>query len=477
MPVVTRCRSAAGVRCALIAAAWFASGMLLTVGPAFAQVGGQVGGGAGREGGDRVPRPDQRDLPGEEEAWQARFQTTFVWQGKGAFPALYSGVNSLSPVREGSHTWTATGMFGWRPWAGGELYLNPEIALGVPLSQLRGLGGFTNGEAARTSGATPTLYVARAFVRQTWGFGGDALHVASDQNQLAGTVAARRLVLTAGAMSVIDLFDDNTYSHDARTQFMNWSLITHGAFDFAADARGYTRGVALEWYDGDWAIRVGRFAMPTESNGTRLQHSLARSYGDQIEIERGWSLGTEPGKARLLMFRNRAVMGSFQDALDRAALTGTTPDLAQVRRDQAKQGFGINLEQRFATSFGAFVRVSRNDGRNEAFAFTEIDRSVSIGLVADGGAWARPTDAFGIAGARNGLSDSHARYLAAGGLGFFLGDGRLNYRPEQVLETYYSMGIAARVWVSVNAQHITNPGYNADRGPAWVVGLRLHTNF
>ena len=413
----------------------------------------------------------------DEEKFQTRFQTTYVRQYKPPFRAAYSGPNSLSAERERSYSLTATAMFGVRPWRGGEIYLNPEMALGLPLSNLTGLGGFPNAELARTAGRTPTYYLARLFVRQTWGLGGEAQKVESDQNQLGGSVPARRIVATVGLLPVIDVFDDNTYNHDGRTQFMNWSLVTHGAFDFAADARGYSRGAALEWFHDDWALRIARFAMPTESNGTKLNLAYGRSYGDQIEVERGWRVGERPGRVRLLAYRNRATMGSFADALALGAATGTVPDLTQVRRDQAKIGYGLNLEQSFGPAGGVFLRASRHDGRTETFAYSEIDNSVSGGVLLHGGTWGRARDSAGLALGRNGLSSSHRDYLAAGGLAFFLGDGALNYRPETVVEAFYSLAVLPRLWASVNVQRITNPGYNADRGPVNVYGARVHTNF
>ncbi len=472
VPGATRLRVHAKLR---FARAALSVASLLVASSVHAQVGGQVGGGAGRLGGDRVATRPAHDEP--EETFQARVQATYVFQSKPGFRAPYSGPNSLSPARERSYSLTATAMFGWRPWAGGEVYVNPEVALGLPLSELTGLGGFPNGELARTSGRDPTGYLARAFLRQTWELGGERVVVESDQNQLGGRTAARRLVLTVGTLAVIDLFDDNSYSHDARTQFMNWSLVTHGAYDFAADARGYSRGVAIEWYDGDWAMRAGRFAMPTESNGTQLSRSFRRTYGDQLEIERGWRLAGEPGRARVLLYRNRARFGSFDDALDAAAVGGDAPSLAGTRRDRTKRGIGLNLEQRFGGWIGVFVRASANDGREETFAYTEIDRSWSGGVVLDGSRWGRAVDTFGVGVARNGLSPSHRAYLAAGGLGFFLGDGRLNYRPETIAEIYYAIGVASRAWLTFNAQRVVNPAYNADRGPVNVLGVRLHTNF
>src|SRR6266699_881547 len=193
----------------------------------------------------------------QEEASGAKFQATYVWQRKSPFDAAYSGVNSLSPSREKSYSFTATAALGTRTWSGGELYFNPEVAQGVPLSRLTGLGGFTNGEIARITGPDPTIYRARLFARQTWGFGGGKENIESDANQLAGSIDRRRLALTVGNLSVLDLFDDNAYSHDPRTQFLNWSLMTHGAYDYAADARGYSWGLALEYFYDPWAFRAG----------------------------------------------------------------------------------------------------------------------------------------------------------------------------------------------------------------------------
>ncbi len=347
-----------------------------------------------------------QDVP--DEPFGAKFQTTYVWQRKYPFGAAYSGPNSLSTDREKSYSFTATAAFGAQTWTGGELYFDPEITQGVPLSRLTGLGGFTNGEIVRTSGPNPTLYRARLFVRQTWGLGGGMETLESEANQLAGGVDRRRVVLTAGNLSVLDLFDDNAFSHDPRTQFLNWSLMTHGAYDYAADARGYSWGFAVEYFQDGWALRAGRFMMPRESNG---------------------------------------------------------------------YGFGVNLEQNLSATTGIFSRASWNNGEAEEFAFTEIDRSVSAGTTVKGSAWGRAADSLGIGFVRNGLSSPHRDYLAAGGLGFFLGDGALRYRPETIFEAYYSLNVAKETWISADLQRIFNPGYNADRGPVTVASARLHYGF
>ncbi len=414
-----------------------------------------------------------------QQDYGAWFQSTYVWQGKPSFNSAYSGTNSLRAQRERSYSLTATASLGMRPWAGAELYFNPEMALGVPFSGLTGLGGITNGELARTAGPTPVYYPARLFLRQTWGLGGGSEQIDSDANQLAGSVDKRRLVLTAGNLSVMDLFDGNAYSHDARTDFMNWALVTHGAYDFAADARGYTWGSALEYFHDNWAFRAGRFLVPLEPNQMRLDAKWRSHYGDQFEVERGHELAGQPGKLRLLVYRNRSLMSRYEDALDAAARTpGTVPDLNAVRTsDQVKKGIGVNVEQALNADLGVFGRAMWADGKTETYAYTEIDRSVGAGLVLKGGAWRRPQDTVGAALAVNSLSLAHRNYLAAGGLGFFIGDGRLNYRPEGILETYYSIGVAKSAWVTFNWQHIRNPAYNADRGPVNVGSLRLHTEF
>jgi hypothetical protein len=414
----------------------------------------------------------------ETEDWGARFQSTYVWQAKRPFSAAYTGGNSLIPGREKSYSFTGTAFLGLRTWQGGELYFNPEVAQGVPLSNLTGLGGFSNGEIARTAGSNPVFYRARLFLRQTWGLGGGSEKLESDANQLAGTVDKRRMVLTAGNLSVSDIFDDNAYSHDPRTQFLNWSIMNHGAYDFAADARGYSWGAALEYFGEGWAIRAGRFIQPREPNQQRLDYRISAHYGDQIEVERSHSIAGQPGKLRVLAFRNRAVMSSFQDAINFGAQTGTTPDLGAVRGgERAKAGIGAGFEQAVGENIGLFGRAMWADGKTETYAFTEIDRSLSGGVLVKGAAWGRAQDTVGLAFARNGLSSSHRNYLAAGGLGFFIGDGAINYRPETIVEAFYNMQVAKYLWVTLDFQHIANPAYNADRGPVNIGTVRLHTEF
>jgi hypothetical protein len=417
-------------------------------------------------------RADQ--LP-QEETWNAHAQATYVWQAKPSFRAPYNGPASLLPQRETGYSFSATAAFGLRPWAGAELYLDPELVQGKAFSGLHGLGGMSNGEQQKTSGPNPTLYRARLFLRQTWALGGERQAVESDMNQLAGTLASRRVVLTVGNLAVSDIFDNNAYAHDARSQFLNWALLAHGAWDFAADARGYSWGAALEVIDGAWTVRGGRFLLPAESNGLALDKRIFRHYGDQLELERATSWLGQPGKLRLLAFRDRARMGGFRDAL--AAAGGGTPEVAQVRRERAKTGVGIGAEQALGEDAGLFARASWNDGQSETYAFAEIERSLSAGVTLRGGAWGRSGDTLGLALVRNGLSAAHRAYLAAGGVGAFIGDGRLDYRPESIDEAYYRIPVTPGAELSLDVQHIANPGYNRARGPVNVGSLRLHIHY
>ena len=413
----------------------------------------------------------------EPDAYNAKFQATYIWQTKPAFRAAYSGANSLSPLPEKSYSFTSTAYLGLRLAKDTEFYFNPEVVQGVAMSGLTGLGGLSNAELQKTAGSKPLLYRARLFARQTWNLDAQREAVASDANQLAGLRSNNRLVLTVGNLAVSDIFDGNAYAKDPRLQFMNWSFLTHGAYDFAADSRGYSWGGALEYYRDDWAIRAGRFMMPRESNGLALDRGLAKRYGDQLELEKAYAVGGMPGKARVLLFRNQAVMGGFDDAL--AAANGSVPTVAPVRKLRSKKGWGINFEQSVSDNAGMFARLAKSDGASEAYAFAEIDRSLSFGVQVKGNSWGRAQDTLGVAYAQNGLSGSHRAFLAAGGNGFFVGDGQLNYRPESIVEGYYSVGLGLwqRSAVSVGAQYIRNPGYNADRGPVRVFSARLHTEF
>ncbi|AZG12204.1 high affinity Mn2+ porin [Cupriavidus metallidurans] len=421
--------------------------------------------------------PDENTPLENSERFAFHGQTTYVWQRKPAFDAAYSGENSLSQQRDKSYSWSVTLDLGVRPWRGAEFHFNPEAVQGVPFSGLRGLGGLSNGEGAKFSSTSPTVYRARAFLRQAWGLGGGEEVVEANFNQFAAQLDKRRLVLTAGNVPVLDIFNAVEYGQDPRTQFLNWSFLTHGSFDYPADARGYNWGVALEYIYDDWAVRVGRFLLPVESNGLALDARFMEHYGDMIELEKGYQFVGQPGKARLLLWRNKAKTGAFRDAIAIGSANGRTPDVADVRREHAKVGVGLSFEQQVGKDLGLFARVDWADDKTETYAFTEIGRSFSVGGILSGQRWGRPQDTLGIGVAVNMLGSAHRAYLAAGGLGAFLGDGALNYGQERVLEVFYSFQPTKRLWISPDFQYIQHPGYNRDRGPVTIYGVRLHAEF
>ncbi len=421
----------------------------------------------------------QDDLDPAFEDANAKFQSTYIRQHQFGMRAPYAGPFSLPGHPGNTYTVTLTGAFGKRLGRGTELYFDPEITSGVPLSgNLVGMAGFYNGEITRASGAKPIGYIVRLFARRTWGLGGGQESVESGMNQLAGTVDRERVVLTAGFLPPLDIFDDNRYAHDPRTQFLNWCNMTSCAFDYAADARGNSWGIALEYYRREWAFRFGQFMEPKDPNQLPLDWEFFKHYGQDFEIEHAHELGGQPGKVRLLAYRNKARTGSFADAMaspnfaadNAAGITAT----GTVRREAVKYGLGYNVEQAVTPDIGVFSRAMWQDGKYETFAFTEAHRSFTVGTSLAGHLWTRDGDVFGVAYMRNALSGIYRQYLAAGGLGYFIGDGRLRYADEQMVEAYYSWRVRRSFSVTADVQHWHNPAYNADRGPLWVAGVRLH---
>ena len=274
----------------------------------------------------------------------------------------------------------------------------------------------------------------------------------------------------------MDFFDDNTYSHDPRTQFLNWADWTAGAWDFAADTRGYTWGFVLERADRDWTVLFGGTAQPKVANGSQFDTDLLHAYSLEAQYERRFELGGRKGAARFIVFYNRADMGSYREAIDQAG--GQPPDITTTRRvGRAKVGFDINLEQDLGHDLGLFFRLSYNDGHNEAWAYAEIERSITGGVLRKGPFPGRCDDTAGAAFIVNGLSPDHRDYLAAGGYGFMIGDGHLSYGLETVAELFYEALLLKHLWLSADYQFVLNPAYNRDRGPVNVFGARLHAEF
>ena len=404
-------------------------------------------------------------------------QATNVTQWHPPFHSPYSGDNSLDAHGRTEETTDLTLYAGIRPWRGGEIWINPEIDQGFGLSNTVGAAGFPSGEAYKVGDNTPYLRLPRAFLRQVIALGGGEEDVEAAANQLAGKRASNNLTLTIGKFSAVDIFDANTYAHDPRSDFMNWSVIDAGAFDYAADAWGFTFGAAAEWTRDAWTLRGGLFQLSPAPNGKITAIGDFRQYMLVAEAERRHEINGHAGKVKVLAFVNHARMARYDDAVELARRTGGAPDVALVRRDASRPGISLNLEQEICDGVGAFVRASMNDGSKEAYEFTEINRSLSGGVSIKGGSWGRNDDALGLAGAVNGLSGAARAYFAAGGRGILIGDGALSYRPETIVESYYSLRLGRHLALAVDYQHIRNPAHNADRGPVNVFAFRAHLEF
>lgn len=418
-------------------------------------------------GNQQAGKPDNP----KAQRWNIYFQATSIAQHHGSFYSEYEGLNSLPAHPENRVSLTATAFLALRVNQNFDVVLNPEIAGGEGFGGVTGIAGFTNGEMPRVQTATPKLYLARGFVRGTWNLGSGMEFVESGPNQLAGEQPVRRWTVIAGKFAVTDYFDCNTFSHDPRTQFMNWSLMYNGAWDYSADTRGYTAGVLQELTMRRWSVRAAMVLEPTTANGPVLDTRVTKNRGLMAEGELRFGTMGHTGKLRVLGFLNREDAGTFREAMRTMGL----PDLAATRRSGTKKyGMALNFEQSLTKSVGVFSRYGWSDGKTEAWAFTQIDRSISGGISLNGSLWKRPADTIGIAPVRNYLSGDQRSFLAAGGVGFIIGDGQLDYRPELIVEAYYAWHAIKGWTITGDYQYIQNPAYNRDRGPVSVVSLRLH---
>jgi high affinity Mn2+ porin len=415
--------------------------------------------------------------PTTPEAWNLYGQATFVKQYHPGFTSPYQGANSLSPVSNGEETTDVTLFLGIRLWDGGALYINPEIDEGFGFNDTLGLAGFPSGEAYKVGKAEPYFRLPRAFIRQRFDLGGEASSLSPGPNELGGTQTADNVVLTIGKFSVVDIFDNNSYAHDPRGDFLNWAVIDAAAFDYAADSWGYTVGVAAEWTHSWWTLRGGLFDLSDVPNSPTLEPGF-KEFALIGEFEGRYELKGHPGKLKLLGFVNYGRMGSYSDAVQLGQATDSTPDTALVRHNAWRPGIALNLEQEVTPELGAFARVSFNDGSKEAYEFTDVNGSVSVGLALKGLGWNRADDVVGLAAVVNGLSSAARVYFAAGGLGILIGDGQLpHYRSEDIVEAYYAMRVGEHFTVGADYQYVTNPAYNRDRGPVSIFSLRLHAEF
>lgn len=417
-----------------------------------------------------------RDTMRRDSQWSYHFQSTTISQYHPAFHSAYNGQNSLDPASELHTSVSGTLFLGARLWKGAEAYFNPEISGGAGFSQTIGVAGFPNGEVYRVSDPVPHLYLARLYVRQLIPLSGKYEFREEGPNQLAAKVPTDYLAVSAGKFSVTDFFDNNRYSHDPRSQFFNWALMGNGAWDYPANTRGYTYGLVVELVKPQLSVRFSSVMVATTANGNVMDADLLHARSEALEFVHQYSLGRQTGTLRLMGYLTHARMGNYRQALARVPTPLTAPDIGSTGQPgRTKYGFGINLEQPLSSSTGLFARAGWNDGRNETWAFTEIDRHLSVGVVADGSFLGRKNDRIGLAQVVNGISRDHRDYLKAGGYGFIIGDGGLLYGPECITELYYSFGLPRYgFWLTPDYQFILYPAYNRSRGPVHSVGLRLH---
>lgn len=409
-------------------------------------------------------------------AYSIHGQATYTEQETTGFEAPYRGPNSLSP-NQGRETTDATLYLGYRLSAHTEAWINPEIDQGFGLDDTLGLAGFSSGEAYKVGRTRPYFRLQRAFIRHTEDLGGALEETPEGLNQFALTRTRNRLVLTVGKMSVGDIFDANQYAHDPRGDFLNWTIIDSGAFDYAADAWGYTVGAAAEWYTGDWTARGGFFDLSNVPNSEHLQSGF-HQFQWIAEAEHRHVVAQLPGKVLLTTYQSYGHMALLSDAIAYAGQSGGVPSPEPVRQYRSRTGASINIEQSLTAQLGAFARLGRASGNVEAFEFTDVDSSILGGLSLKGMDWKRPGDTVGLAYVENRISAVRRDYLNDGGLGILVGDGRLPHAgPEEIAEAYYSLALVTGITVTLDYQRVQNPAYNRDRGPVSIFAFRLHAQF
>jgi len=412
----------------------------------------------------------------KQERFSFHFQQTIITQYKSAFNAPYSGQNSLSPKEETQSSITTTFFGAARLWKGAEAHFDPELSGGAGLSQTLGIAGFPNGETFRVGGVQNKIYIARLYFKQTFEWGKEKDTIAADADVLGGLKSKRYFSFAIGKYNMGDFFDQNNFSHDPRMQFMNWALMDNAAWDYPANTRGYVIGTYAELGQPDWTLRFAFTMSVTHANASVWDANIAKANTQTIEYEKRYAINGQKGTLRILGFLNNGKFGNYDLAI------AQNPKAPNVDTTQAygrhKYGFGINADQYLTKDFGVFAKASYNDGHTETWFFTEIDRSVTFGGVLKGTSWKRDDDELGLAFIGNGLSAPHRNYLAAGGYGFLIGDGKLNYAPEMIAEIYYKINAYQhKFWLTPDYQFIVNPAYNKDRGPVNVFSIRAHVEF
>jgi high affinity Mn2+ porin len=421
----------------------------------------------------------------KDSSWSFHFQLTVISQAHSGFKAKYTGTNSLADTPEfGATSITTTLFLGKKLWKGAAFYFNPELSGGRGLSYSVGVAGALNGETYRIGDPAPVVSIARAYLQQNFALKNTDQENADDElNQITEKIPSSRITISVGKFSMSDFYDKNSYSHDPRTQFLNWSLMSDGAWDYPANTKGYTYGLVAELIKPTWAIRLSSVAVPAIANHPKMEYVFTKAYSETAEFEKEININKKHGVLRLLFSHTASRAPSYDEGLNALKTNDTT--LLKVISGNAennkyggiKWGICFNAEQEITNDIGAFARIGWNDGQYATWAFTEIDQTAHVGLSIKGNSWKRKEDVVGVAVVVNGISSVHQQFLKNGGYGFIIGDGNLNYGHEEVLETYYSTKLYDKFWLTFDYQFVNNPGYNKDRGPVHVFSLRGHVEF
>jgi hypothetical protein len=465
---------------------WLTLGLALAAGVAAAQAPNSTPGQSPDQSNDDASKPGDPAtvFPHSDTArYWISGQVNVILQWHPSFQAQYSGPNSLTSWAQSATTHVMTLYTGYQLTPTTEVFADMEDATGSGIGNANGLAGYTNLDSVRLADGvalSKAPYLARFMLRQIIPLTQDRVEADRDSLHLATSLPARRIEFRLGKFDLVDFFDVNTWGTDSHLQFLNWTVDENGAYDYAADTRGYTDGAMLEYDDHWWSVRFAEALMPKTANGRYLDADIARARAENLEFEaRGRRIAHRAGTVRLLGYLNHANMGNYEEAianfLDRET---PTPDIIATRQQgRHKYGFGLNFEQEITPQVGVFGRLGWSDGRNESFAYTEDDRTVELGAFAPGSSWHRRNDRAGVAFVENGIVAAHQQYLALGGLGFLLGDGGLTYGHEKIFEGFYTAHLWRGFYASYDFQHINNPGYNQARGPAPVSTVRFHTDF
>jgi high affinity Mn2+ porin len=436
--------------------------------------------GAGRCSGQDAGQTNSAPAPAlpsvsatNEQFWNIHMEATYVGDWHSSFPAQYSGPESLDNHAATAESVDCDLFLGARLWHGAEFHVDGLFWQGFGFNHTLGIEAFPNAEAYKVGTQAGNVTPARDFVRQTIGLGGDQEPVSDDALHLAGTQDISRITLTVGQISVLDIFDQNSYAGDVTSQFLNWALVGNEAWDYPANSLGCTTGFAAELNQPNWTARYGFFQMPSVANGMAINQQYLQAWGMVTEFERRFVIHKHPGAVRLLAFLNRVDSGTYADALDSPVRPAVVADPSYC----LNYGFGLNTEYELAKGVGAFARLGWNAGQTPDWAYADVSRSGSAGLSINGDFWHRPNDTVGLAGVVNGISRVQQEYFNAAGLGILAGDGALSYNLEKTLETYYKAQIWKNFYATADYQFVINPAYNAARGPVSILSMRLHWEF